>query len=129
MSARRPLVLRRQLEMRAELGLGLVGSEARRVGRDLEQDAAGLAEVDRLEVLPVDHGRDVETERGDALAPFALDRLGLGAERDVVDRARALPADGRGIRADQVHDEPRPPAGERKRRRSVPSVASRPASS
>jgi hypothetical protein len=91
-----PLVAGRQLEARAELVQGLVGGEARRVGRDLEQDAAGLAEVDRVEVLPVDHGRDVEAEGGDALAPFALDLPRLGAERDVVDRAGALPADGRG---------------------------------
>ena len=47
----------------------LVGREARPERRDLEQDAAGLAEVDRAEVEAVDHGRGVDAGGAHALAP------------------------------------------------------------
>src|SRR6266849_3606357 len=47
-------VPRRQLERGAEARLGLVEREARILGRDLEQHAAGLAEIDRAEIAAVD---------------------------------------------------------------------------
>src|SRR5262245_43517467 len=50
------LVPGRQLERGAERLLGLVDGEARAVGRDLEQDAARLAEIDRVEIVAVDLG-------------------------------------------------------------------------
>ena len=48
-----PLEEARQLQRLAERGQRLVGSEARIVGRDLEQDATGLAEVDRAEIVAI----------------------------------------------------------------------------
>src|SRR5512147_2564780 len=54
------LVLWRQLECLAQRLLGLVDEEARAIGGDLEEHTAGLPEVDRLEVLPVDHGSDTQ---------------------------------------------------------------------
>src|SRR5205814_3185195 len=49
----------RKAELRAQLLRLLVDREARTVGRDLEENAAGLAVVDRLEVPAVDHRCDV----------------------------------------------------------------------
>ena len=50
---------RRQLEVAAELEQRLVDVEPRLVGRDLEQHAAGLTEVDRCEVPAVDDRSDL----------------------------------------------------------------------
>jgi len=47
------LVLGRQLEMGAEIGVGLVDQESGRIGRHLEQHSARLAEVDRPEVVAI----------------------------------------------------------------------------
>src|SRR3954469_558642 len=51
------LVVRRQRELLAQRLDRLVDGEARAEGRDLEEDAARLAEVDGAEVEAVDHGR------------------------------------------------------------------------
>ena len=40
-----------------------VRDEAGRIARDLEQDSAGFAKVDRVEVLPVNDRRVVEARR------------------------------------------------------------------
>src|SRR5437763_8001859 len=98
------LVLRRQHQMRAKLAWRFVSREAGWVGRDLEQDPARLAEVDRVEILPVDHGRHVETGGFDPLAPFPLCGVVLGAESDVVDSARALAADRARVGTHEIHD-------------------------
>ena len=94
--------------MRAQFRRILVGGEARRVGGDLEQHAAGLAEVDCVEVLTVDDWRHVQAISSHALLPFALHGVGFGAERNVVDRAGPLPPDGRCVRPQQVHHGPAP---------------------
>src|ERR1700731_2229627 len=48
------LVPRRQLQAGTETRLGFVECEAGIVGRDLEQHAAGLAEIDRAEIAAID---------------------------------------------------------------------------
>ena len=75
--------------LRAELLERHVDREARAVVGDLEEDAARLAEVDRVEVVAVDDRRGVHAGALDALEPLRVlgDRR---AQRDVVDRARAL---------------------------------------
>src|SRR3984893_8820158 len=80
----------RQLEVTAERGYRLVDGETGVVGRDLEEDAAGLAEVDRAEVLTILlFGRLqamlVTKPRGHC----GLCGIILGAKRDVVYRATA----------------------------------------
>src|SRR5581483_3874799 len=67
----------------------LVGGEARAAERrDLEQDARGLAEVDRLEVEAVDDRRRLAARIDHPVVPgFLLVRLAW--PRDVVDGARA----------------------------------------
>ena len=47
----------------------LVAREAGRVGGNFEEHATGFAEVDRVEILPVDLRRDIEPSRGQGLAP------------------------------------------------------------
>src|ERR671917_1471574 len=63
----------------------LIRAEAGRVGGDLEKDAAGLAEVDRTEVVAVEDGRDVVAEGRHPLAQLELPLLVGDAEGDVVD--------------------------------------------
>src|SRR5437764_13475717 len=53
------LVLSREAQLLAEMAGVLVNREAGGSRRDLEQDALRLAEVDREEVVAVDHGRDL----------------------------------------------------------------------
>src|SRR3954465_9323855 len=83
----------RQLEVTSQRRDRLVDGEAGDVGRDLEQHAAGLAEVERAEVVAV-----LLVGRADAmvlgeLAPHRELRLVVGsAERDVVHRTGALRA-------------------------------------
>ena len=47
------LELRRQFQASAQRFQRLIHGESRRIGRDLEQYSAGLAEIDRFEVVPV----------------------------------------------------------------------------
>ena len=85
------LVVGRQRELLAEVLERLVDGEARAHRGDLEEDAAGLAEVDRLEVEAVDLRRRLGAGRDRLLAPLhvLLERRGPG---DVVDAAGALQA-------------------------------------
>src|SRR5690606_14209991 len=63
---------RRELESGAKRVRRLVHGETGPVRGDLEEDAAGLAEVDRAEVLPVaDLGRD-EAGAAEGVGPGAL---------------------------------------------------------
>src|SRR4051794_41783467 len=80
---------RRQDDLRAELlERQPVDGEARPVVGDLEEDAAGLAEVDRVEVVAGDGGPGVDA----APAPPPVPPPGLGAPG-------APPAAGEGARA------------------------------
>src|SRR6266576_4272543 len=63
---------RRQRELLAELLERLVDSEPGAERRDLEQHAARLAEVNRLEVEAVDHRRRLAAGCDHALAPRLL---------------------------------------------------------
>ena len=65
----------------------LVRCEARAVRRDLEKDAIWFAEVDRVEVLAVYHGRYLQAERRDPIPPLALLIYVSAPERDVMHRA------------------------------------------
>src|SRR6266581_7369544 len=75
--------------MLAESLQRLVGREAGPKRRDLEQDAARLAEVDRLEPEAVDDRRRVGARVGDPLAPGRVILDGR-RPRDVMDCSRAL---------------------------------------
>src|SRR5262245_29404875 len=85
------LEVRRQRQALAQSLERLVGREPGADGRDLEQDAARLAEVDRLEVEAVDDGRRRAACVDHPLSP-GLVLLGWGGPRDVVDRAGARDA-------------------------------------
>src|SRR5947209_16269392 len=68
----------------------LVDREARRQGGDLEQHAAGLPEVDRLEVIAIADVGDVSSGLADPLLPGQVVLVSRGPG-DVVHRAGALP--------------------------------------
>jgi hypothetical protein len=68
--------------MGPELRGGLIDGEPRRISGDLEQHSPRLAEVDRMEVLPIDDGRDADTFR---LYFGALRELGTIIARAVSD--------------------------------------------
>ncbi len=70
----------------------LVHGEAGRVGRDLEEHAAGLSEVDRMEVLSVENRGDVEAPSLGLTAPGLLRLVVRRPPCDVVRRPdRGLP--------------------------------------
>src|SRR5215207_5862222 len=85
------LVGGRQGQLLAERLERLVDVEARAQGRDLEEDAARLPEVDRAEVEAIDHRCGPSPLADHPVAPgrVLIDLRGPG---DVVDAARALQA-------------------------------------
>src|SRR5204862_1848509 len=85
------LVVGRKRELLAEVRERLVDREAGADGRDLEQHAARLAEVDRLEVEAVDDWRRMAARGDHALAPRLL-LVRLAGPRDVMHRPGALEA-------------------------------------
>src|SRR5437763_3459718 len=98
----------RQAQRAAKLLGRLVDGEAGSVGRDLEQDAARLAIVDRLEVPAVDHRRDVAADAHQLLPPGLL-RLRVGRPPgDVMDRADGFLPLRPFRRLDHVEDRVRP---------------------
>src|SRR3954447_26806466 len=82
------LVHLRDAELLAEMFGIFVDGEAGREGRDLEQDAARLAEVDRAEVVAVEDLRHIAAGLDDPAAPLPL-LFVAGRPGDVVDGARA----------------------------------------
>ena len=88
-------VLGRQLQRLAEMRGVLVAVEARLVGGDLEQHAARRAEIDRPEIVAVDHRRHLVAGVHQRLAHFELLGAVLDREGDVVHRARAEIGEGR----------------------------------
>src|ERR1700730_567011 len=84
------LVLGRQLQRRAERLGRLVHRESRLVVGDLEQYATGLAEIDRAEILALDHGRDVAPGLDQNVTPVQLMRIVGGTPRHVMDRPHRL---------------------------------------
>src|SRR5713101_10193480 len=70
----------------SELRRRLVGSETRPVGGDFEKDAAGLAEVDRAEVLAVLHGSRANVLIDELTAHVILRGVISGTEGHVVHR-------------------------------------------
>src|SRR3981081_3660690 len=61
--------------------------EAWTFGRNLKQDAAGLAKIDRMKIKAIDHWRNVDTELGQLFAPAQLFLVVRAAKRDVMHRA------------------------------------------
>src|SRR4051812_26937474 len=79
---------RRQRQALAQRTGILVDRDPRPHGGELEQHSRGLAEVDGLEVEPVDDRRRARAGPGHACPPFLV-VLHPRGERHVVDRARA----------------------------------------
>ena len=83
------LMLRRQLQRLAQMRGVLVAVETGLVGRDLEQHAAGRAEIDRPEIVAIDDRRDLVASVHQRLAHLELLFAVLDGEGDMVDRSRA----------------------------------------
>src|SRR5680860_306978 len=95
---------RRQPQGTAQLKQRFVDGEPGRIGGDLQEHAAGLAEVDGAEVVAVDDRRDVIAVLDDLLAPCLL-RLVVGrAPGDMVHGAGGHQAPRRLGLADHVDD-------------------------
>src|SRR5581483_9037811 len=91
------LVLVGQAELFAEMLWSLIDGEAGRARGDLEQDALRLAEVDRVEVVAIDHRRDLHPGLRHASLPGHV-LLVAGMPGDVMDGSRARePALARGV--------------------------------
>src|SRR5262245_29871045 len=95
------LVVGRQRELLTQGLEWLVHSEARAERRDLEQDAARLAEVDGAEVEAVDHRRRARPGLDHPLASLLV-IVHLGGPGDVVDAAGSLKAALGGRRVEAV---------------------------
>ena len=100
------LVLRRQLELFAESLDRLVDCEARRIGGELEQNAARLAKVYGMEVIAIDHRRRMEAGSFDGAAHRELRCIVRHPKSDVMHGPRA--ADAAGEAADGAHVDERP---------------------
>src|SRR6202034_1477118 len=95
----------RQLQIVAERFDRLVDGKTRNIGRDLEQDAAGLAEVNRAEILPVElMGWPQAQLRDELLRHRRLARVVGGAKRDVVHRTAAEPPGQESLRFANIDD-------------------------
>src|SRR5690606_6098808 len=86
------LVLARKLERLAEMPRILVAVESGLVGGDLEQHASRSAEVDRPEIVPVDHWRHLVACLQQRTTYLKLLVPVLDGKGDMVHRAGALPA-------------------------------------
>ena len=100
-SARRGSRKRGSFSARPEALRRLVHREARIVGRDLEQHAARLAEIDRAEIVAVLLLGHMQAERAPPFRPSrpARRRPPRGTRRDAPSRARACRAETRRPRA------------------------------
>ena len=65
---------------------------AGRVGRDLEENAARLVEIDRMEVLSVHNRTDADALAGQRFAPVHFGFIGRRTPRDMMHDARAQTA-------------------------------------
>src|ERR1043166_2474820 len=73
--------------MRSELVKRLIETKSGRVGGDFEQNASGLAKIDRMKIGPIDHWRHVKVQTHEMLAPLKLLCLISRSKRNVVNRA------------------------------------------
>lgn len=90
-------VLAGQFERSAQRVERFIDGKAGGVGCDLEDDAAWDLEIDRVEVVAVDHGRDGDSCGIDRFGSTLLRCKVWHTPRDVVDRARANWCVWRGI--------------------------------
>ena len=83
-------MLARQFQRLSQMGGVFVAVKAGFVRGDFKQDTAGGAEIDRPEVIPVDHWGHLMAGVHQRLADLKLGRAVFNGESDVVDRACAL---------------------------------------
>ena len=63
-----------------------------RLGRDFEQHAAGLAEIDGMKISAIHHWRDVVAEIDETLAPLKLFDIVLRSKSNMMHRTGGDPA-------------------------------------
>src|SRR5882724_1982353 len=93
--------------MRTEFFQLFIKSETGRLGRDFKKHAAGFAEINGMKIGAIDHWRHVITKVDEMFAPLELFVLVLGAECNVMHRARRDLAHPRVGQTKQVDDSAR----------------------
>src|SRR3954471_14817098 len=88
--------------MSAELGCWFINGEPRRIGRYLKQNSPWLAEIDRMEILSIDNGRDIELPQ--RIAPEDLLFVSRGTPRHVVNSTDRHAASTAGRGAQNIDD-------------------------
>src|SRR2546430_14353750 len=79
--------------MGSQLLDGLIHREAGGIGRDFEQDASRFAKVNRVEVLAIQHRRDIEVETSERPAPGLLALISGCSPGHMMDRSTShMPA-------------------------------------
>ena len=74
--------------MCAEFFQLLVQSKTGRLGRNLEENATGLSEINRMKIRPIDHWGHIVAKIDEMLAPLELFGFILRPERNVMYRSR-----------------------------------------
>src|SRR5256712_8400800 len=122
---------RRQHQPSAEILSGFIHHEPRAIGSDLEEHAAGLAEIDRTEPEPVDDLADWHAHLADLLPPLPLLLVIGRAPGHVMDRPDRHPTARRARRDGQIQPGPgttgtdaKPPPPGRLARRSESELPS-----
>src|SRR6266436_5337190 len=64
----------------------LVQGETGRLGRNLEENATGLSEINRMKIDAIHHRRDIVAEIDEMLAPLELFGIVLCAKRNMMHR-------------------------------------------
>src|SRR5580704_4410406 len=114
---------RRQLQIVAEGFDRFVDGKARNIGRDLEQNAAWLAEINRAKILSVELMGRPQAEIGDELLRHRrLAGVIRGAKRDVMHRTAAEPAGQKTLCFADIDDAADRLAGAQAPKRSVPAA-------
>ena len=74
--------------MCAEFFQFFVQSKTGRLGRNLEENATGLSEINRMKIRPIDHWGHIVAKIDEMLAPLELFGFILRPERNVMHRTR-----------------------------------------
>src|SRR5207237_8647344 len=76
-----------QLQTGSQLLDGLIHREAGGIGRDLKEDASRFAKVNRVEVLAIQHRRDIEVKTSQHPAPGELTLISRRSPGHMMDRS------------------------------------------
>src|SRR5436190_5531320 len=85
----------------------LVQDETGRLGRNLEENATGLSEINRMKISPIDHWRHIVAKIDEMSAPLELFGIVLCAKRNMMNRTGGDPSRSGVGQTKQVNDSAR----------------------